>query len=141
MDIEQAKGRQYPRQGVSTSYLSSFCDGNTSDRAYVAKRKKKGFRPPGDQLARSHIMIGAGAGVAPFRSFLMERRALLLGCQACDVTADVTWLVFGCRSFANDYLFEKEWSTFLSDGLLDRFEVCFSRDGNEKAGSIFGHLT
>jgi len=137
VDIDQAKGRQYPRQGVSSSFLSSFCNNETvSGSAYVAKRKKKSFRPPRD---RSHIMIGAGAGVAPFRSFLMERQWINARSKE-DINSVTAWLVFGCRSVDKDYLFEEEWATFLSNDTLDEMDVCFSREGGNENVKYVQHI-
>ena len=70
------------------------------------------------------IMIGAGTGVAPFRSFLFER-------EAQGVT-DNTWLFFGEQRFRTDFLYQAEWQQFLKDGTLEKMDVAFSRDQSEK---------
>lgn len=80
------------------------------------------FRLPEDD--RPVIMIGAGTGVAPYRAFLQEREARGSGGK--------TWLFFGERNFRSDFLYQREWQTFLSNGILARMSVAFSRDGAQK---------
>jgi sulfite reductase (NADPH) flavoprotein alpha-component len=70
------------------------------------------------------IMIGPGTGVAPFRAFL-EDRSLVRG-------KGRSWLFFGSRRRANDYLYEADFSRFASEGVLDRTSLAFSRDQTDK---------
>ena len=70
------------------------------------------------------IMIGPGTGIAPFRGFLHERRAL--GAKGKN------WLFFGERSAATDYLYRDELEPMLADGHLTRLDTAFSRDQDEK---------
>src|SRR3546814_10239645 len=69
-------------------------------------------------------MIGAGTGVAPYRAFLQEREVRGAGGKS--------WLFFGERNFRTDFLYQSEWQAWLKDGVLDRMDVAFSRDGAEK---------
>jgi sulfite reductase (NADPH) flavoprotein alpha-component len=69
-------------------------------------------------------MIGPGTGVAPFRAFLQERRAV--GAKGRN------WLFFGAQRCALDYLYEAELEEFRRDGLLSRLDTAFSRDQPEK---------
>lgn len=70
------------------------------------------------------IMIGPGTGVAPFRSFLEEREEL--GSEG------KTWLFFGDQHFRSDFLYQVDWQRWLSEGVLTRMDVAFSRDSDEK---------
>lgn len=70
------------------------------------------------------IMIGAGTGVAPFRSFLFER-------EAQGITGN-SWLFFGEQRFQTDFLYQVEWQQFLKTGVLEKMDVAFSRDQAEK---------
>lgn len=70
------------------------------------------------------IMIGAGTGVAPYRAFLEHRRE-----QGHN---GENWLIFGERTFANDFLYQIEWLRHRKDGILNRLDVAFSRDQVEK---------
>lgn len=70
------------------------------------------------------IMIGPGTGVAPFRSFLQEREE--------NGTSGKSWLFFGDQHFVTDFLYQTEWQKWLSDGILTKMDVAFSRDKTEK---------
>jgi sulfite reductase (NADPH) flavoprotein alpha-component len=70
------------------------------------------------------IMIGPGTGIAPFRGFLHERRAL--GHKGKN------WLFFGERSAATDYLYREELESMHADGHLTRIDTAFSRDNDHK---------
>ncbi len=69
-------------------------------------------------------MIGPGTGVAPFRAFLQERRALGAGGR--------NWLFFGDRHRSSDFLYGEELAAFHRDGLLTRLDTAFSRDQPER---------
>jgi sulfite reductase (NADPH) flavoprotein alpha-component len=69
-------------------------------------------------------MIGPGTGIAPFRAFLQERRAI--GAKGRN------WLFFGDQQRARDFLYEEELTGMLNDGILTRLELAFSRDQAEK---------
>lgn len=88
---------------------------------YVQPNKK--FKLPSDPAA-SIIMIGPGTGIAPFRGFLHERRAL--GQKGKN------WLFFGERSAATDYLYREEFESMHADGHLSRLDTAFSRDNEHK---------
>jgi sulfite reductase (NADPH) flavoprotein alpha-component len=70
------------------------------------------------------IMIGPGTGIAPFRGFLHERRAL--GAKGKN------WLFFGERSATTDYLYRDELESMQADGHLTRLDTAFSRDQENK---------
>jgi len=70
------------------------------------------------------IMIGPGTGVAPFRAFVEERAER-------DATGS-NWLFFGDRTFSDDFLYQLEWQRHLKNGHLDRLDVAFSRDQQQK---------
>ncbi|MGA2219530.1 MAG: hypothetical protein ABSG51_15680 [Terracidiphilus sp.] len=65
-------------------------------------------------------MIGPGTGIAPFRGFLHERRAM--GASGRN------WLFFGERSASTDYLYRDELEAMQADGHLTRLDTAFSRD-------------
>ncbi|MFJ8261255.1 assimilatory sulfite reductase (NADPH) flavoprotein subunit [Rummeliibacillus sp. NPDC094406] len=69
------------------------------------------------------LMIGAGTGVAPFRSFIEERT---------EQEAGNSWLVFGEQHFVTDFLYQVEWLRYLEEGTLTKMDVAFSRDQEEK---------
>ncbi len=69
-------------------------------------------------------MIGAGTGVAPFRSFVEER--------AETGAEGKSWLFFGDQCFVYDFLYQVEWLNYLQDGTLTKMDVAFSRDQAQK---------
>ena len=72
------------------------------------------------------IMIGPGTGVAPFLGFLEHRRAQRAA-NPDGVVGD-SYLFFGCRHEARDFLCRKELEAFVADGTLTHLKVAFSRD-------------
>ena len=70
------------------------------------------------------IMIGPGTGIAPFRGFLQERRAL--------GHTGPNWLFFGEQHAATDYYYRDEFEAMHADGFLTELDLAFSRDQREK---------
>ena len=81
------------------------------------------FRLPGDP-AVPVIMVGPGTGIAPFRAFLAER--------AVAGIRGRTWLLFGERNRATDFLYGTELKAWRNDGTLSRLDIAFSRDQRRK---------
>lgn len=94
-----------------------------SDRLPIYIQPNKKFRIPSNPDAPI-IMIGPGTGIAPFRGFLHERRAL--GHKGKN------WLFFGERSSATDFLYRSELEAMHADGHLTRLDTAFSRDQERK---------
>ncbi|MDX9862383.1 MAG: flavodoxin domain-containing protein [Rhodospirillales bacterium] len=109
------------RQGVASTYVADRV--KKGDRLVVYVKPNRYFRLP-DDTGRDVIMIGPGTGVAPFRAFLQERQAI--GADGRN------WLFFGDRHYVHDFLYQLDWQDFVKDGVLDRIDVAFSRDGAEK---------
>ncbi|MED1063402.1 assimilatory sulfite reductase (NADPH) flavoprotein subunit [Bacillus licheniformis] len=70
------------------------------------------------------IMVGPGTGVAPFRSFMQEREE--------TGASGKSWIFFGDQHFVTDFLYQTEWQKWLSEGVLTKMDVAFSRDTEEK---------
>ncbi|EFS19796.1 sulfite reductase [NADPH] flavoprotein, alpha-component [Staphylococcus hominis subsp. hominis C80] len=70
------------------------------------------------------IMIGPGTGIAPFRAHMQEREEY--GYKGN------TWLFFGDQHFTTDFLYQTEWQEWLKDGVLEKMNVAFSRDTDQK---------
>jgi sulfite reductase (NADPH) flavoprotein alpha-component len=108
------------RKGVASNYVAERL--KRGDRVRVKLKPNKHFAlPAGD---RDIIMVGPGTGVAPFRAFVQERRAM----QA----KGRSWLFFGDRTLTHDFLYQLDWQDALRDGALTRMDVAFSRDTPEK---------
>jgi sulfite reductase (NADPH) flavoprotein alpha-component len=108
------------RKGVASSFVAERL--RKGSRARVKLRPNKYFAlPPHDA---DIIMVGPGTGIAPFRAFVQERRAV--GAKGRS------WLLFGDRRFTHDFLYQLEWQEALKDGILTRMDVAFSRDTPRK---------
>lgn len=108
------------RKGVSSTFLADRV-GDGEVPLFV--QPSKHFRPPSDGEVPM-IMIGPGTGVAPFRAFLQERRAL--GHQGRN------WLFFGEQHAASDFYYQDELQGMQRDGLLTHLSLAFSRDQAQK---------
>ena len=117
---ETRRGRV--RHGVASAFLA---DRALAHGEILATVQTSHFRLPADP-AVPVIMVGPGTGIAPFRAFLQERAAL--GHRGRS------WLFFGDRRAAQDFLFETELRSWLADRTLTRLDTAFSRDG---AGKIY----
>ena len=109
-----------PRRGVCSTYLA---DRSPGDEAAVYVRTSSNFRPPSDPHTPM-IMIGPGTGIAPFRGFLQERRAL--------GHTGPNWLFFGEQHAATDYYYRDEIEQMRADGFLTELDLAFSRDQRDK---------
>lgn len=109
------------RSGVASVHVADRIANGAKLRVRV--KPNKHFRLPSDP-ATDIIMVGPGTGVAPFRAFVQERRAL--------AAPGRSWLFFGDRHFTHDFLYQLEWQDALEDGSLAKIDVAFSRDQPEK---------
>jgi sulfite reductase (NADPH) flavoprotein alpha-component len=116
----QREGCDRVRKGVASTFLSERT--MIGDKAAVFVQPSHGFRPPEDD--RPMIMVGPGTGIAPFRAFLQERRAM--GARGKN------WLFFGDQKRASDFLYREEIEAHLRDGVLSHLDLAFSRDQAEK---------
>ncbi|QHF45154.1 reductase [Pseudomonas sp. S35] len=108
------------RKGVSSTFLADRVgDGEVP----VFVQPSKHFRTPSDGEVPM-IMIGPGTGVAPFRAFLQERRAL--------GHTGRNWLFFGEQYAASDFYYQDELQGMQRDGLLTHLSLAFSRDQAQK---------
>ena len=114
----QTHGRA--RKGVASTYIADRLKSGASVKTRI--KQNKHFRLP--DPATDIIMVGPGTGVAPFRAFVQERRAI--GATGRN------WLFFGDRRFLYDFTYQLEWQDALADGSLSRIDLAFSRDTPEK---------
>ncbi|WP_138416170.1 assimilatory sulfite reductase (NADPH) flavoprotein subunit [Aquibacillus sediminis] len=115
----EAHGRE--RKGVCSGQIAERVE--VGDTLPVFVQKNQSFRLP-ENPETPVIMIGAGTGIAPYRSFLEEREEL-------DAEGD-TWLFFGDQHFMTDFLYQTDWQQWMKDGVLTKMDVAFSRDTEEK---------
>ncbi len=115
----ESRGRK--REGVASTYLADRIDGTTPTPMFV--HVAKGFRLP-DDPEKPIIMVGPGTGVAPFRAYLQERKAI--GATGRN------WLFFGEQRSRCDYFYREEFESFQKEGVLTRLHTAFSRDQGYK---------
>ncbi len=108
-----------PRKGVASTFLAD----RAGESVPVFVQTSHGFRIPANHDAPM-IMVGPGTGIAPFRAFLEERRAL--GATGRN------WMFFGEQREATDFFYREEFEQMLSDGTLTKLTTAFSRDQLEK---------
>ena len=120
--VSAVRYRSYERdrKGVASTHVADQLKRGQTLR--VKLKPNKHFALPATD--RDIIMVGPGTGIAPFRAFVQERRAI--------EAPGKSWLFFGDRSFTHDFLYQLEWQDALKDGSLTRMDVAFSRDTPEK---------
>lgn len=109
------------RHGVCSTFLADrVALGETPVMVFVTESH---FRPPEDPR-RDVIMVGPGAGIAPFRAFLQER--------AVTDAPGRNWLFFGDQRRSSDFLYREELEAWRAGGHLARLDLAFSRDQEER---------
>ena len=109
------------RHGVASTWLAEDLEPGSRIKAYV--QKAHDFALPAS-TETPIIMVGPGTGVAPFRAFLHDRKAVEAKGGA--------WLFFGHQRRAADYFYEEEMESFLRDGTLSKISLAWSRDDDTK---------
>ena len=109
------------RLGLASTFLAERI--NPGDEVSVYVQKAHGFALPQDPKTPI-IMIGPGTGVAPFRAFLLDRRA--------TGAAGKNWLFFGHQRSDYDFFYQDELNAMKTSGLLTRLSLAWSRDGAKK---------
>ncbi|CAG8984112.1 hypothetical protein HYALB_00006213 [Hymenoscyphus albidus] len=109
------------RRGLCTQYIESLEVGELAGVSF-----ERGTAGIGSDPRRPAILIGAGTGIAPLRSLILER-----ACTRLENEADraKTVLFFGGRNQGADYFYQEEWKA--NRALLTVFPA-FSRDQREK---------
>jgi sulfite reductase (NADPH) flavoprotein alpha-component len=109
------------RLGLASTFLAERV--NPGDELKVYVQKAHGFALPPDPKT-SIIMIGPGTGVAPFRAFLLDRKA--------TGAPGKNWLFFGHQRSDCDFFYQDELNAMKTSGLLTRLSLAWSRDGTKK---------
>lgn len=110
----------HAHQGAASSFLAHRLQEDSQVRVFVEHNDN--FRLPAQD--KPAIMIGPGTGIAPFRAFLQER-------DNTDASGE-NWLFFGNQHFTDDFLYQVELQDFKERGVLNRIDLAFSRDQEEK---------
>ena len=119
VDVVRYESNGRVRSGVCSSYLAERAD-ESGVPVFISPSK---FRMPEDGNVPM-IMVGPGTGIAPFRAFLQERKAL--GARG------KSWLFFGSQKERCDYFYREEFDQLQSEGYLTKMTCAFSRDQEHK---------
>src|SRR6266403_506368 len=112
---------QRKRLGLASTFLAERIKPGDSVKVYV--QKAHGFALPQDPKTPI-IMIGPGTGIAPFRAFLLDRKA--------TGAPGKNWLFFGHQRSSCDFFYSDELNGLKTSGLLTRLSLAWSRDGDKK---------
>ncbi len=109
------------RLGLASTFLAERINPGDAVKVYV--QKAHGFALPADPKTPI-IMVGPGTGVAPFRAFLLDRRA--------TGAPGKNWLFFGHQRSDCDFFYADELNAMKTAGSLTRLSLAWSRDGAKK---------
>ncbi|OKP09218.1 NADPH-dependent diflavin oxidoreductase 1 [Penicillium subrubescens] len=119
------------REGVCTKYLSTLRPGST----LRVQLQPGGLNSSVRQLTASTVLIGPGTGIAPLRSMLWEKAALVQAFReenpGVEPPIGPTVLLYGGRNRTADFFFEEEWE-HLSKLIPLQVLTAFSRDQQQK---------
>ncbi len=119
VDVVRYESHGRLRKGVCSSFIADRAE-HCPVPVFPTSSK---FRMP-DDPETPMIMVGPGTGIAPFRAFLQERRAL--GARG------KSWLFFGSQRERCDYFYKEDFDQLKSEGYLTRIDCAFSRDQEHK---------
>lgn len=119
------------REGVCTKYLSVLRPGST----LKIQLQRGGLNSSVQQLTAATVLIGPGTGIAPLRSMLWEKAALVQAYReqypGVNPPIGPTVLLYGGRNQESDFFFKEEW-TELSKLIPLQVLTAFSRDQQHK---------
>jgi sulfite reductase (NADPH) flavoprotein alpha-component len=119
VDVVRYESHGKKRGGVCSTFLADRVNGGP----VPVFPSKSHFHLPEDPNT-AIIMVGPGTGVAPFRAYLQERRAIGARGKA--------WLFFGSQRERCDYFYKDEFDQLQADGFLTKMHCAFSRDQEHK---------
>jgi sulfite reductase (NADPH) flavoprotein alpha-component len=120
VDVIRYESHGRIRQGVCSSFLAERAEGVPVP---VFPSVAKHFHLP-ENPDTPIIMVGPGTGVAPFRAYLQERKAI--GAKGKN------WLFFGAQHEHCDFAYGDEFEAFKKEGILTRLDCAWSRDQAQK---------
>ena len=120
VDVIRYESHGRIRKGVASAFLAERAD---DVPVPVFPSVAKHFHLP-ENPDTPIIMVGPGTGVAPFRAYLQERKAV--GAKGKN------WLFFGAQHEHCDFAYGDEFETFRKEGILTRLDCAWSRDQPQK---------
>ncbi len=128
MALAQFSNRQNPKGPKKLGVCSSFFERCPEKMIPCFVRPAPSFRLPDDN-SLPIILIGAGSGIAPFRSFWQEREIIARESGLASLGKCIFF--FGCRSKNVDDLYSEEHSQLLHSGIVDSVFFALSREGKK----------
>ena len=119
VDVIRYESHGRLRKGVASTFLAERCN---DQPVPVFPSVAKHFHLP--EADANIIMVGPGTGIAPFRAFLQERRAL--GARGRN------WLFFGAQRSSYDYYYGEEFEELKKQNILTHLHCALSRDQEHK---------
>ncbi|WP_082488436.1 sulfite reductase flavoprotein subunit alpha, partial [Microbacterium sp. Leaf159] len=107
--------------GVGSGFLADLVA--PGETVMVFPLPNRSFHLPDDASAPI-IMVGPGVGLAPFRSYLLDRAEGRAHGRA--------WLFFGDQHESSDFIYREQLEAMVENGVLTRIETAFSRDQAQK---------
>jgi sulfite reductase (NADPH) flavoprotein alpha-component len=120
VDVIRYESHGRIRKGVASSFLAERAN---DVPVPVFPSVAKHFHLP-ENPDTPIIMVGPGTGVAPFRAYLQERKAV--GAKGKN------WLFFGSQHEHCDFAYRDEFEAFEKERILTRLDCAWSRDQLEK---------
>src|SRR5213596_2058916 len=120
VDVVRYESNGRVRKGVASSFLAERAD---DVPVPVFPSNAKHFHLP-ENPDTPIIMVGPGTGVASFRAYLQERKAI--GAKGKN------WLFFGSQHEKCDFAYQEDFEAFLKEGILTRLDCAWSRDQADK---------
>lgn len=119
LDVVRYESHGRLRKGVCSTFMAE----RVGDGPFPVYPTTSKFRMP-ENPDTPMIMVGPGTGIAPFRAFLQERRAI--GARG------KSWLFFGSQRAHCDNFYGDEFAQLKAEGFLTRIDCAFSRDQEHK---------
>lgn len=107
------------KAGIGSGWLNLYAE--IGGKVAARLRNNRSFHAP--QADCPMILIGNGTGIAGLRAHVKQRQHNGL---------HANWLIFGERNRAHDFLFEAEISEWQTTGVLQRLDLAFSRDQEQR---------
>ncbi len=112
------------RFGAASAFLSALKE---DDEVSIYIEPNHTFRLASDD--KNIIMIGNGAGIAPYRAFMMEREY--------KQAQGKNWLIFNNPNFEQDFLYQTEWIAWQQNKQLNDFDLVWDGDESQISQAIF----
>jgi sulfite reductase (NADPH) flavoprotein alpha-component len=115
VNLEKFYINEAEKYGLCSHYLSEM---SLQSPIHFFVQKNKRFKLPQDDVPI--IMIAHGTGIAPFRSFLLQRDNA--GAEGKN------WLIFEEDNFTTDFLYQTEIQDWYATGHIHQLHLCFQRN-------------